>query len=229
MSQPITLTQPKRDVQTVETRSGLPTHRRKPAPRFVYVVYPKSWEFHDEHGFLPVLCRLVAQPGCNGVNMRGSLAKPIASAQMKGGTYIDPKDTRLGPYTDYVQYYDTDRGGRWYVDFCAKATVLTSGEIIWNTKESTVEFDKFRAHLRDSGIVPPMLPEIYNWLVKREEEVAKTLLSKAGNNPHMMKQYEAQLDKLNDMSKAFDALQGKKAATPASTPARKTAENLIEG
>ena len=161
--------------------------------------------------------------------MRGSLAKPIASAQMKGGTYIDPKDTRLGPYTDYVMFYDTDRGGRWYVDFCAKATVLTSGEIIWNTKESTVEFDKFRKHLRDSGIVPPMLPEIYNWLVKREDEKSKTLLSKAGNNPHMMQAYEAQIQKLDEMAKAFDTLQGKKAAAPASTPTRKTAENLVEG
>ena len=229
MSQPITLTQPKRDVQTVETRSGLPTHKRKPAARFVYVVYPKSWEFSTKNGFLPVLCRLVAQPGCNGVNMRGSLAKPIASAQMKGGTYIDPKDTRLGKYTDYVQYYDTDRGGRWYVDFCAKATVLTSGEIIWNTTESAVEFDQFREHLRDSGIVPPMLPEIYNWLVRREEETAKTLLSKAGRNPHMMQEYEAQLKKRDDMATAFDAMQGAKQATAAATPARKTAENLIEG
>ena len=229
MSQPIQLTQPKRDVQTVETRSGLPTHKQRPQARFVYVVYPKSWEFDPVHGFLPVLCRLTAKPGCNGVDGRGNLSRPIASAQTKGGTYIDPKDTRLGPYMDYVQYYDTDTGGRWYVDFCAKATVLTSGEIIWNTKESTVEFDQFRAHLRDSGIVPPLLPEIYNWLVKREEEVAKTLLSKSGHNPHMMKEYEAQLDKLSDMAKAFDALQSKKAATPASTPARKTAENLSEG
>ena len=229
MSQPIQLTQPKRDVQTVETRRGLPTHKKKPQPRFVYVVYPKSWEFHEENGFLPVLCRLVAQPGCNGVNMRGSLAKPIASAQVKGGTYIDPKDTRLGPYTDYVQYYDTDNGGRWYVDFCAKATVLTSGEIIWNTKESTVEFDLFRKHLRDSGIVPALLPEIFDWLVRREEQAAKALLSQAGRNPHTMQQYEKTIKKLEAMNKTYQKLQGKKAAAPASTPTRKTAENLIEG
>jgi hypothetical protein len=115
------------------------------------------------------------------------------------------------------------------VDFCAKATVLTSGEIIWNTKESTVEFDKFRAHLRASGIVPAMLPEIYNWLVRREEETAKTLLSKAGNNPHMQKEYDAQIQKLEDMATAFAAMQGAKQATAASAPKRKTAENLIEG
>jgi len=229
MSQPIQLTQPKRDVQTVETRSGLPTHRRKPSPRFVYVVYPKSWEYHEKHGFIPVLCRLVAQPGCNGVNMRGSLAKPIASAQMKGGTFIDPKDTRLGPYTDYVQYYDTDTGGRWYVDFCAKATVLTSGEIIWNTKESTVEFDLFRKHLRDSGIVPMMLPEIFDWLLRREEEKAKSLLSKCGNNPHMQSKYDEQIDRIEAMKKAFDTMQGKKAKVKAGTPKRKTADNIVEG
>jgi hypothetical protein len=229
MSQTITLTQPKRDVQTVETRSGLPTHRQKPTPRFVYVVYPKSWEFDDTNGFLPVLCRLVAKPGCNGVNMRGSLAKPIASAQMKGGTFIDPKDTRLGPYTDYVQYYDCDNGGRWYVDFCAKATVLTSGEIIWNTKESAVEFDGFRKHLREAGIVPPMLPEIYNWLVRREEEKAKSYLSKAGNNPHMLAKYDAQIERIDAMQKAFDTMQGKKPKAKAGTPKRRTAENVVEG
>ena len=229
MSQPIQLTQPKRDVQTVETRSGLPTHRRKPSPRFVYVVYPKSWEYHEEHGFIPVLCRLVAQPGCNGVNMRGSLAKPIASAQMKGGTFIDPKDTRLGPYTDYVQYYDCDNGGRWYVDFCAKATVLTSGEIIWNTKESTVEFDLFRKHLRDAGIVPMMLPEIFDWLLRREEEKEKSLLSKCGNNPHMQSKYNEQIERIQAMQNAFDTMQGKKAKAKAGTPKRKTADNIVEG
>lgn len=229
MSQPIQLTQPKRDVQTVETRTGLPTHKQRPQARFVYVVYPKSWEFDPVHGFLPVLCRLTAKPGCNGVDGRGNLSRPIASAQTKGGTYIDPKDTRLGPYMDYVQYYDCDNGGRWYVDFCAKATVLTSGEIIWNNKESQTEFAEFRAHLRDSGIVPALLPEIFEWLVRREEELANQLLNRSSAHPHLMKRYDAQIEKIEAMRAAWEKLQGPKTAAKGATPKRKKSANIIEG
>ena len=229
MSQSIHLTQPKRDVQTVETRSGLPTHRQRPQARFVYVVYPKSWEFDLELGFLPIMRRLVAKPGANGVDGRGNLSRPIASAQTKGGTYIDPKDTRLGPYMDYVQFYDTDTGGRWYVDFCAKATVLTTGEIIWNVRESEPEFAQFRKHLRAAGIVPPLMPEVFQWLMAREQEKASNLLNKSISKPHLEKRHTEQIKKLEAMQAAWDEMQGKKATAKGTTPKRKKSANIIEG
>ena len=229
MSQSIQLTQPKRDVQTIETRSGLPTHRQRPQARFVYVVYPKSWEFDNDHGFLPVMRRIVAKPGANGVDSRGNLSRPIASAQTKGGTYIDPKDTRLGPYMDYVQFYDTDTGGRWYVDFCAKATVLTTGEIIWNVRESQEDFALFRKHLKDAGIVPPLMPEVFQWLMRREEEQANNLLQKSATQPHIEKQYNAQIERLEAMQAAWDAMQSTKTAAKGATPKRRKSANIIEG
>ena len=124
MSQSIHLSQPKTDVQAVQSRNGLPTHRpgQRARARFVYVVFPKSWEYVAGFGFLPVMRSLTAKPGANGVPASGSLAKPIASAIQKGGTFIDPKDQRLGEYMDYVQFYDTQTGGKWYVDFCSKVT-----------------------------------------------------------------------------------------------------------
>jgi len=230
MPQPITLSQPKTDLQTVETRSGLPTHRHRPQSRFVYVVYPKSWEYDEDNGFLPVMRRLTAKPGANGVDSRGNLTKAVAAATQKGGTYIDPKDTRLGPYADYVGYYETDTGGKWYVDFCSKATVLGSGEIIWNTKEAAPEFAAFRKHLAASGIVPALIPEVYQWLLQREENNAQQLHIRAGDSPAVMAQYEKQAAKVQSMIDEWERINGAKAKTKsAKTPRRKTAENILEG
>lgn len=229
MAQTIQLTQPKTDVQTVEKRSGLPTHRQRPQARFVYIVYPKSWEYDPAFGFVPVLRRLVAKPGANGVDGRGSLSKPVASAIQKGGTYIDPKDTRLGEYMDYVQYFDTDTGGKWYVDFCAKATVLASGEIIWNAAEAAKEFGKFRRHLVDAGIVPAMIPEVYDWLINREENAAQQLLARADASPHLMQRYERQIAKIDNMRAAWSDMQKAKGAKATKAPRRKKAENILEG
>jgi hypothetical protein len=231
MSQTIHLTQPKRDVQTVETRSGLPVHKQRPQARFVYVVFPKSWEYHDDHGFIPVMRRLVAKPGANGVDNRGNLNRPIASAIQKGGAYIDPKDTRLGPFMDYVQYYDTENGGRWYVDFCSKATVLASGEIIWNTRESGDEFARFRKHVADAGIVPAMLPEVFEWIIIREEQKAQQLMHRSDSSPHLLAKYDKQCERIDRMRKTWEDMKGTKAkaAGKASSPRRKKADNIIEG
>ena len=230
MPQPITLSQPKTDVQTVETRSGLPTHRHRPQSRFVYVVYPKSWEYDTEHGFIPVMRRLTAKPGANGVDGRGNLTKAVAAATQKGGTYIDPKDTRLGPYVDYVQYFDCDNGGKWYVDFCSKATVLSSGEIIWNTKEAAPEFARFRRHLVDAGIVPPMIPEVFQWLLTREQNRAQQLHTRAGDSPAVRADYEKQAAKVDAMINEWDRMNGAKAkAKPTKAPRKKTANNILEG
>ena len=230
MPQPITLSQPKTDQQTVESRSGLPTHRHRPQARFVYVVYPKSWEYDDARGFLPVMRRLTAKPGANGVDHRGNLTKAVAAAVQKGGTYIDPKDTRLGPFVDYVGYYDCDNGQKWYVDFCSKATVLSSGEIVWNKEEASEAFAEFRAHLVDAQIVPALMPEVFNWLIDREQNRANQLHQRAGQSPAAAKEYESQTKKIDAMRAAWEAMNASKAkAKTTNAPQKKTAANILEG
>ena len=234
MNRTVHLNKPKRDIATVDTRDGLPTSGRnvRPQARFAYIVYPKSWEYVEGYGFLPVLRRIVAMPGANGVDRRGSISRAVATAIEKGATYIDPKDGRLGDYTDYVQYYDCDSGAKWYVDFCQKATVLPGGEILWNVDEAVEEMKTFRAHLRDAGIVPAMVYEIYLWLLNREQAAHDNLLSRSARNPHLAKRAEACARRLDLMRKTWDKMSAAKLDTVKAgkgrRPKRKTAE-VLEG
>lgn len=193
------LTQPKREKAHVREVHGLPIRRGvKPGKRFVYVHYPKSWEFVDlSHGFLPIPKKVVAVPGCNGVGKSGDLTPVIIGVSQKGGTYIDPTDNRLGEYEGYVQYYDCDNGAKWYCDFCAEATVLPDGEIIWNSKDG--EWNKFRAQIRDSGIVQPLIYEIYQKLLSKQVTRTERIGAKLNRNPHLQDKYDNEVKKLEDM------------------------------
>ncbi len=225
------LNKPKPDVATVDAADGLPVAGRnvRPQKRFAYLVYPKSWEYIDGFGFLPVLRRVVAMPGANGVSSRGSISRAVSSAIEKGGTYIDPKDQRLGEYMDYVQYYDCDTGGKWYVDFCQKATVLPGGEIMWNATEAGPEMMKFRAHLRDCGIVPALAFEVYSWLVGREQNKHDNLLARSAQNPHLGKRATAAAERIDKMRAAWESSRDAKIKTgkiAGRRPKRKTAETI---
>lgn len=186
MPQPIVLSQPARDVSTVETPDGLPVPRGKvPPPKFVYVTYPRSWSWAGpEHGFLPDLKRVVAKPGCNGVGEDLDMSRVLAGVSSKGGTYIRPGDERLGEYADYVRYYTTRDGRRWYVDFCEVATVLPNDEVLWDTGEEVqAQWLAFRAAVRDSGIISPMLVQIYEALHARQKREVNGLAARIHSNP----------------------------------------------
>jgi hypothetical protein len=232
MNRTVHLNKPKRDIATVDTRDGLPTSGRnvRPQARFAYIVYPKSWDYVEGFGFLPVLRRIVAMPGANGVDRRGSISRAVATAIEKGATYIDPKDGRLGDYTDYVQYYDCDSGAKWYVDFCQKATVLPGGEILWNVDDAVKEMKQFRAHLRNAEIVPAMVYEIYLWLLNREQASHDNLLARSVQNPHLAKRATEAARRLDLMRETWDKMSAAKADTVKSgrgrRPKRKTAEAL---
>lgn len=228
------LNKPKRDEMTVDTRLGLPVAGRniRPQKRFAYIVYPKSWEYVDGAGFLPVLRRIVAMPGANGVNRRGSISRAVSTAIEKGATYIDPKDPRLGDFMDYVQYYDTDTGGKWFVDFCQKATILPGGEILWNADEAVEEMKVFRRHLVDQHIVPPMVNEVFLWLLNREQRTHDNLLARSAQNPHLAKRAEQVAKRIEAMRAEWEKVTAAKmtAAKAGSgrRPKRKTA-NVLEG
>ena len=231
MNQTVHLNKPKRDVRSAETREGLPIAGRqiRPQTRYVYVTYPKSWEYVAGYGFLPVLKRIVAKPGANGVGRNGNVSRAVASAVEMGATYIDPKDSRLGDFQDYVRYYDCDTGARWYVDFSQEATVLPGGEIIWNSAEASAEVIKFRAHLRDNQIVPGLAAGVYLWLLNRERNRHRNVSSRSGLNPHLTAQADALEVRIKAMETEWERMQSgaitkaKKDGT-ARKPRRKIAE-----
>jgi len=204
------LTQPKREKAHVREVHGLPIRRGvKPGKRFVYVHYPKSWEFVDlSHGFLPIPKKVVAVPGCNGVGKSGDLTPVIVGVSQKGGTYIDPTDNRLGEYEGYVQYYDCENGAKWYCDFCAEATVLPDGEIIWNSKDG--EWNNFRAQIRDSGIIQPLISEIYQKLLSKQVTRTERIGAKLNRNPHLQDKYDNEVKKLEDMKACWADMQKEK-------------------
>ena len=214
----VRLTQPKREKAHIKESNGLPMRRgARPGKRFVYVHYPKSWEFAGpEWGFLPIPKKVVAVPGCNGVGKSGDLTPVIIGVSQKGGTYIDPTDNRLGEYEGYVQYYDCDNGAKWYCDFCSEATVLPDGQIIWSSKEG--EWQRFRKHLMGSGIIHPLIPEVYEMLVAKQVTRTERIGSKLHLNPHLQPKYDSEIQKLEDMKKCWSDMTAVKMKAAKSKP-----------
>ena len=211
----VRLQQPKREKANVETVEGLPTRGRGAALKFVYCHYPQSWDFVDGVGFLPGLAKITAMPGVNGVSASGDLSRVLSGVASKGGTYISPSDPRLGEYVGYVQYYETRNGGRWYVDFCQTATVLPTDEILWGTT-SPGAFDEFRAGVRDSGIIPVMMVEVFEMLIARENERAEVIAATMQGNPIKTALFEKVRGRITAMQKTWKA-----GRTPPTKPGKK--------
>ncbi len=198
MNKAIRLTQPSKEPSYVRKNEGLPLRgNAKPADRFVYMHYPKRWEYNKEHGFLPTLAKIIAKPGINGIGKNGDLTPALVVAQQNGGTYIDPQDQRLGDFIDYVQYYNCENGAKWWVDSCMVATVLPGGQIIWKSKPG--QWDAFRKQLRDAAIVEPLMPEIFELMIKKQQNKIDRRAAKAGMNPIYQSKYQDSLDILEAM------------------------------
>lgn len=222
------LSQPTREVASVQQNEGLPLLRgQNPGMKFLYCVYPRGWSFHPSFGFLPDLKKLTAKPGCNGVSDNGDLTRTIAGVNSKGGVVLDPNDPRLGDYQGYVQYYSTQCGRRWYVDFCQEATVLPSGEILWTISEDLGEdpWNSFRLQVRDSGIVPRLVKEVYLAMESRMQRELDSLSGRLSMNPALTKRYEEKAQELEAMRKAWDDYTPKKKKR---APKKKTAQPALQ-
>ncbi len=225
----IKLTTPRKEQSPVAVQRGLPNnHRYRPAPRFVYVHYPTNWEFDLVEGFVPRLSKIVAKPGVNGVGENLSLTGTLAHLSAKGATYIDPKDIRLEDYQDYVRYYECDGGAKWYVDFCESATVLPNDEVLWDTGEEVqAQWLSFRAAVRDSGIISPMLVQVYDAIHARQKREVNSLGARIHMNPQFTHRYDEAVQTLADMEAAWGANNAKlakavKAKKPKGTAKKKT-------
>ena len=201
------LRKPEKVKNVITEDEGLPIGPRdKQTFKFVYCHYPKAWTFDIELGFLPTIKKVKARPGLNGVKKDGSMALTLARITEMGGTILDPKDERLGQYMDYVSYYPI-RGSnaKYYVDFNASAVVLPSDEVIWNRSEQRESWKIFLAFIRDSDLIRPLLREVYVGMVERERNKRDSLMGRVDRNPHLSKRLQDCEDKLEGMTKAWDA------------------------
>lgn len=207
MRDTIKLTQPEKETEVVENLQGLPlTRGQRPGVKFVYVHYPQSWKFDMKRGWLPSLSKVYAKPGVNGVNKNGDMTQTLAHIQKKGGTIVNPKDDRLGQYKNYCHYYPTRSGGRWYVDFCQTAQILPTDEIVWNHSEIEEPLLDFAAHVLSSGIVKPMLKEVFSKYMEIERSKLDTLYGRLDRNPHLKTRCDDTEKRLEKMQHTWDEM-----------------------
>ena len=186
MRENIELNQPEREVDVIKKREGLPVSpKNKPGMKFIYIHYPQSWSFCTKRGFIPRLSKIYAKPGVNGVDKNGDMTMTLAHVEKKGGTVINPKDQRLGEYANYVHFYKTRPGGKWYVDFCQKAVVLPNDQIIWNDSEIEEPLRDFSKFILDAKIVKPILKEVYIQMLEAERAKLDNLYGRMDRNPHL--------------------------------------------
>lgn len=177
---------------------------------FRYVHYPHGWEWTLEHGFLPTLCSLVHRPGVNGVgtNGTGRNAKIVpdkahAAATRNGGRIVEPNDPRLGEYRDYLTFFPTENGGRHFCFMASEATVLSNGML--RMHDCSAEWDAFRAHVRDSGIIEPMEEVVYNDLMELERGRLDRITRRVHDGRAQVGADKAQRERMDAMQKAWAA------------------------
>ena len=141
---------------------------------------------------------------------------------------LDPKDQRLGEYMDYVHFYPLRGGGKYYVDFNQEAVVLPNDEVIWNTNEQREDWAKFMAYLRDSGMVRPLIKEVYISLVERQRKKIHSLYGRLDRNPHLKKRLEDAEADLAGMEQHWAAANAKHLKASAKKPAKRIAKKVVD-
>lgn len=229
MRETVRLRKPEKEQSVIRQDEGLPvTPRTRQTFKFVYVHYPKSWTFDRELGFLPAVKKIEARPGLNGCKRNGSLALTLARVQEQGGTVLDPKDERLGEYMDYVHFYPLRGGGKYYVDFNQEAVVLPNDEVIWNTDEQREQWAQFMAYLRDSGMIRPLIKEVYISLIERQRKRIHSLYGRLDRNPHLKKRLEDAEADLAGMEQHWAAANAEHLKASAKKPAKRIAKKVVD-
>ena len=229
MKETVRLRKPEKEQNVIRQDDGLPvTAKTKQTFKFVYVHYPRSWTFDRVLGFLPAVKKIEARPGLNGVKRDGSMALPLSRVSEKGGTVIQPKDQRLGDYMDYVHFYPLRGGGKYYVDFNREAVVLPNDEVIWNTEEQREKWFIFMAFIRDSGIIQPLLKEVYMSIVERQRKKIHSIYGRLDRNPHLKKRLEDAEADLAGMERHWAATNAEHLKAIAEKPSKRVMKKVVE-
>ena len=205
----VRLTKPEPFVpETADDSSKLPAKYAN--YRFLFVHYPKGWGFNEADGFMPELSEIVAMPGANGIGDDGKLSKAIGGSVQKGGVIINPQDGRLGEWVNYVASYPCRNGRKHYCFKSVEFDILSDGDV--KQRDTSKDYRRFLAHIRDGGFIAPMSEAVYNGLLEVEGRGLERCIKAASNNPHRAPQVEAKQKRIEAMRAAWLAMNGE--ATP---------------
>lgn len=210
----VTLTRPERSAAVSgPDRSRLPVRQGQKIPLPYVFVHYGEWQYDDAHGWLPVMAKVIAMPGVNGVGADGSLSGTLQVTAQRGGNIIDPHDIRLlqageskedSEFYQYARFYLTTTGKKYWVEPGMEPTISANGRrVMWDKKKIGETLGRFRKHLRDSGIVQPMHRLNLDEELKLEQNRIDRLASRVGHNPHLQATLDLRKERLTQMEKAF--------------------------
>jgi len=134
--------------------------------------------------WLPILGTIPVDPGCNGVekNGRGAPnAEPaIAKWQGKGGVVLRHGDPRLGQWADYMAVFDSVTGRPVYRTIFARIEVLGK---LHEEHSDEDDYNDFRRHLVESGVVRPIEPMVARKVLARYEAQLSRIVGLIGSRP----------------------------------------------
>lgn len=232
------INQPKTRDRSSAEASGLPVNPRTKVGRlYIYIHYEQGWYWTDKedadgnrYGWLPRPQQALAVPGVNGVQDPGG-RRPVRKEHMsgllsglitKGAKILDPEDARLGDYQYYDRYYDTQDGGRWYIEPGQEATVLANGSILWNADDVIETTLAFHAYLRDnsSAVLHPLKREVWQGMMAREGERLSRYEQSAGVTPGLGYRVERQRKKIALMNEDYKKYEASLSAVSVAAPLR---------
>ena len=214
--QAVTLTRPERHSPIMrEDTSRLPIRKGTKIPQPYVFVHWDQWEYDDTHGWIPLLAKIIAQPGVNGVPTGGSLTSTLSVVASKGGNIIDPNDVRLvekgetketSEWYQYPRYFLTQGANpqKYWVEPGMEPTI-NGNRVLWDKKKIGETSARFRAHLRDSGMVQPMHRLTLDSELALERARVERMAGRVGMNPHLKAELKRREDRLVAMEEAFHA------------------------
>ena len=137
--------------------AALPARKARQLHQWLWKHHPKRWAFDAEtREWLPRLGKLKFDAGQMNVLENGNIGLAMATAQSHGWTIIQPDDSRLGPYADYMQELPVENGRRAYAPTW-KRYALEGGMVFEDTDKEQMR--AFLRHLVVSGIVGEISPQ----------------------------------------------------------------------
>ncbi len=150
----------------------------KARPPFVFTCSQRSWGYDEEAGeWLPVLSRMLLDPGMNGVAGDGNPATAITEHEQRGRTVIRSEDPRLvdGLYRFYLREFPRQGPGPFWLSQFESVEIMPGGHVFVERNE--VAYREFRRFLVTSGLVPALDPR---WKRVILSEMRSTLQRKRG-------------------------------------------------
>ena len=166
---------------------------------WVFAHYPTAWMFSPEHGFLPKLSKVSGKPGVNGVRERpnGSDIGPAVGAHMqRGASIIRTSDARLGEFRNYLAVFPVEGGGKHYAERWVRY-VQVGRRLQVDSKATEAAHIEFLQAVRDSGVIEPIDPVVYESMRERAEERVRRAERRATPIPERIEEAKGYLAALD--------------------------------